>query len=194
MEAARRRGGNCSEHSNSCGIMALPGWAAARFYMVAAARLPRCAGAPGWCHAGSERGQQIWRALEVLVPRVPPSPPKATNIHHHIVTAKVFGSLSQSLPKTSLDTCTTIWYQMYSSMTGRNPKHDNVPQGYCVPPAPLLWKARMNPTLLTMPLDSSFSCSGRARKRSPRPPFLVSPLPVSAIATSFPRRRRLAEV
>lgn len=73
-----------------------------------------------------------------------------------------------------------IWYQMSRPEMGRNPRHDNVPEGYCFPLAPLLQIVKTSPILLMMPLDSSCSCYRMARRRSPRPRSLVSRAPVSS--------------
>lgn len=64
-------------------------------------------------------------------------------------------------------------------MAGRNPKHDNIQAEYCFPPEFLLCKFEMRPSLLTLKLVSSCSCSVRARRRSLRPPSLVSQVPIS---------------
>lgn len=80
------------------------------------------------CYAGSECGQQIQRTLKFLVPLTSP-PSTTTNIHNHIITAKVFGNLSQSLPETSLDTCITNLISNVLSHDGKEPQTRQCPPG-----------------------------------------------------------------
>lgn len=56
-------------------------------------------------------------------------PPTATNSQHHIVTAKVFGSLSQSLSETSIDTCITNLISNVLFHDGKKPKTRQCPPG-----------------------------------------------------------------
>lgn len=75
-------------------------------------------------------------------------------------TTHTFAHTQSPHPCQSLCLCTTvtipchkqpqhpvspIWYQMSRPEMGRNPRHDNVPEGYCFPPAPLLQNVKKSP-------------------------------------------------
>lgn len=60
---------------------------------------------------------------------------------------------------------------MYFPMTGRNPKHDNVPQGYCFPPAPLFWKVRMRPNVTNYVDRFELFLLGEGEKKITETPF-----------------------
>lgn len=159
-----------------------------------AAQVSRCSchSLPARCRTGSERQLQRWRALKFLVPLISPT----THAHTYTITSSLPKSLYRRrdlLSETISTPVLPISYQMYYPEMGRNPRHDNVPEGYCFPLAPVLQLVEMSPILLTMPPDSSCSCYRMARRRSLRPRSLVSQVPVgdAKVVLLDSTRRRL---
>lgn len=149
----------------------LPGWEATSLHMVAA-QLRRCTSAAAIhfqqdTSVGSERQLQIRRALKFLRPLVPPTTTTHTPTRtlSHLNAVKSLNHCHDSLSKSTPTPVLPIWYQMFPPEM-RNPRHDNVPEGYCFPPAHLLQRITMRSVLLTMPPDLSCSCYRMARRRS----------------------------
>jgi hypothetical protein len=148
-KAARRRGASCSEH-HSCknhgwnqeGLT----WLLLRYPGVQVLKTDAVLD-------GNGRWQRYGGPWKFLVPYAPLPPPKKRqphitttlsppNCHHQSL------EFSASISEPVLGICIILDIDCNFPMTGRNPKHHNVPQGYCFPPTCLSFKAMNRPRYL----------------------------------------------